>query len=111
VQMCTRAHTYCTYMRMCRKLHNLALCLLRTLLLQAVDRFNNLVVTAYVTPGNARFLLLHDGRNDDNIRAFFSEVYEVYLKASVFMYPVPFEMEQHYSCPGLKRVPLLPELH
>lgn len=50
------------------------------LLLQTVDRFNNLFVTAYVTPGNARFLLLHDGRNDDSIRTFFTEVHELYLR-------------------------------
>ncbi|GAX75010.1 hypothetical protein CEUSTIGMA_g2456.t1 [Chlamydomonas eustigma] len=49
--------------------------------LKTTDRFNNLLVTAYVTPGNsARFLLLHDGRNDENIKSFFTEVYELYLK-------------------------------
>lgn len=37
-------------------------------------------VTAFVTPGNARFLLLHDGRSDDSIKAFFTEVYELYLR-------------------------------
>jgi hypothetical protein len=47
-----------------------------------VDRFNNLFVTALVTPGNARFLLLHDGKSDDSIRAFFMEVYELYLRVS-----------------------------
>jgi hypothetical protein len=45
-----------------------------------VDRFNNLFVTAYVTPGNARFLLLHDGKSDDAIRGFFTEVQELYLR-------------------------------
>lgn len=48
--------------------------------MQAVDRFNNLIVTAFVTPGNTRFLLLHDGRNDDACRAFFMDVYELYVK-------------------------------
>lgn len=49
---------------------------------QTVDRFNNLFVTAYVTPGNARFLLLHDGKSDDAIRGFFTEVQELYLRVS-----------------------------
>ena len=47
---------------------------------QVVDKFNNMSVTAFVTPGNARFLLLHEGRSDDSIRAFFTEVYELYLR-------------------------------
>jgi len=45
-----------------------------------VDRFNNLMVSAYVTVGGAYFLLLHAGKNEDSIRAFFMEVYEVYVK-------------------------------
>lgn len=47
---------------------------------QVVDRFNGLNVTAFVTPGNVRFLMLHDGRSDDTIRAFFTEVYDIYLR-------------------------------
>lgn len=50
--------------------------------IQTVDRFNNLLVTAFATPGNARFLLLHDGRNDDSIKSFFTEVYELYVRVS-----------------------------
>jgi hypothetical protein len=52
-------------------------------LLQTVDRFNNLFVTAYVTPGNARFLLLHEGKNDEAIRMFFTEVHELFLRVSL----------------------------
>ncbi|KAJ9507678.1 hypothetical protein QJQ45_021345 [Haematococcus lacustris] len=48
--------------------------------LKTVDRFNNLLVTAFVTPGNARFLLLHDGRNEESMRNFFLEAYELYIK-------------------------------
>uniref|UniRef100_A0A7R9UZR6 Trafficking protein particle complex subunit n=1 Tax=Chlamydomonas euryale TaxID=1486919 RepID=A0A7R9UZR6_9CHLO len=51
--------------------------------LKVVDRFNNLMVTAFVTPGNARFLLLHDGRNDESIKAFFFELYELYVKIMI----------------------------
>ncbi len=49
---------------------------------QTVDRFNNLLVSAFVTPGGARFLLLHDGKNDDTIRNFFGEIYELYVRVS-----------------------------
>lgn len=48
--------------------------------LRVVDRFNNLMVSAYITPGGAYFLLLHDGRNEDAIRGFFTEAHEVYVK-------------------------------
>ena len=48
--------------------------------LQTIDRFNNLLVTAFVTPGSTRFLLLHDGRHDEGIRQFFVEVYELYVR-------------------------------
>lgn len=48
--------------------------------LKTVDRFNNIFVTAFVTPGNTRFLLLHDGKNDDAVKTFFLEVYEHYLR-------------------------------
>ena len=48
-----------------------------TTFLKVVDRHNEQLVSAYVTPGGARLLLLHDARNDDGIRAFFNEVHEV----------------------------------
>lgn len=57
--------------------------------LKTVDRFNNLFVTAYVTPGNARFLLLHEGKNDDAIRSFFAEVHELYLRVMLNPFHTP----------------------
>lgn len=48
--------------------------------LQTVDRFNNLYVNAFATPGGARLLLLHDGRGDDAVRAFLSDAYEAYVR-------------------------------
>ena len=58
--------------------------------LKTVDRYNELQVTCLVTPSSkysftspaidARFLLLHDGRNEDSIKSFFNEVYELFVK-------------------------------
>ncbi|KAI0035575.1 transport protein particle complex subunit [Vararia minispora EC-137] len=48
--------------------------------LKAVDKFNEWTISAFVTPGNTKFVLLHEGKNDDGIRAFFVEVWELYLK-------------------------------
>lgn len=49
--------------------------------LKVVDKFNDQLISAFVTAGQVKFMLLHDGRNDESIRAFFTEVYsELYLK-------------------------------
>ena len=48
--------------------------------LKVVDRHNELLVSAYVTAGGARLLLLHDGRSEDSTRVFFTEVHELYVK-------------------------------
>ncbi|KAG5646407.1 hypothetical protein DXG03_003457 [Asterophora parasitica] len=53
-----------------------------TMYLKAVDKFNEWTVSAFITPGNMKFVLLHEGKNDDGIRQFFMEVWELYVKVS-----------------------------
>ena len=45
-----------------------------------VDKFNNLTVAAHVTAAHVKFLLLHDGKNDEAIRLFFKDVYDIYVR-------------------------------
>ena len=54
-----------------------------TTALRCVDSFQKKSVSAFLTPGNVKFLLLHDGRNEDSIRVFFNEVHELYIKVSL----------------------------
>ncbi|KAL3897279.1 MAG: hypothetical protein SGCHY_003524 [Lobulomycetales sp.] len=48
--------------------------------LKVVDRFNEWYVSAFASPSGVRFLLLHDTTLQDNIRSFFTEVGELYIK-------------------------------
>ena len=42
--------------------------------LRVVDNFNEKRVYAFCTGGHAKFLLLHEGRNEDAVRNFFNDV-------------------------------------
>lgn len=48
--------------------------------LKSIDKFNNAIISTFLTAGNIKFMLLHEVRNDDGIKNFFNEVYEVYVK-------------------------------
>lgn len=45
-----------------------------------IDRFNDLLVSGYVTPSGHAFLLLHGNRTEESIRAFFVEAHELFAK-------------------------------
>ncbi|GAB9465543.1 hypothetical protein Gpo141_00002949 [Globisporangium polare] len=64
--------------------------------LKVVDKFNDQLVSAFVTATNVKFLLLHETRNDDTIKAFFHEVHELYLKLLMnpfYEYDTPIKSE------------------
>ena len=57
--------------------------------LKLVDRFNDLYTYAWITAGGCKFLLLHDARNEENVRSFFDEVHQLYLRVALNPFHTP----------------------
>ncbi|KAK9457217.1 Sedlin [Dipodascopsis uninucleata] len=51
-----------------------------TMYMKVIDKFYNFLISAFVTAGNIKFLLLHEARADDSIRQFFTDLYDLYTK-------------------------------
>ncbi|BGP16496.1 hypothetical protein JCM10213_001167 [Rhodosporidiobolus nylandii] len=48
--------------------------------LKSIDKFHEWTVSAWLTPGGVKIILLHELKNDEGIRLFFQEVWETYVK-------------------------------
>lgn len=55
----------------------------KDLYLRVVDRYNDQAISAFVTPTNYRFLLLHHSRHDDAVKPFFIDLHALFIKATL----------------------------
>ena len=55
-----------------------------SMFLKESDRFNSMPVSAFITAGHIKFMLLHQSNLDENsIRQFFQELYLIYIKVAM----------------------------
>ena len=49
--------------------------------LKKIDNFNDFQIHCFLTQGRMRFLIVHEGLNEDSIKNFFYGAYLIYIKA------------------------------
>jgi glycosylphosphatidylinositol transamidase (GPIT) subunit GPI8 len=81
----------------------------QTTFLRTIDRYNDLFISAMVTHGSVRMLLLHEAKNDEAIRSFFTEVHELYIR--VLLNPF-YDVNTRIKSPSFdSRVKLIAQSH
>lgn len=51
--------------------------------LRVVDKVNHQSISAFVTAGGIKFLVLHSGKSEELLKNFFADVYELYVKLTM----------------------------
>jgi hypothetical protein len=60
--------------------------------MKIVDRFNEWMVSAYLSPTGDRLMLLHDVKAEEPIKAFFNDAHELYTRVTLnpfYVRPAP----------------------